>query len=299
MPGYAYNASAIGLGGVIRRGGLTTVVPTVASVCLSPSGGDASVCYENYYRDDISFARAECRVSGTEAPAVRGLRRHITYSEVYLRDLRIFDRIRIAVMQATMTSTREIHGHRPPQELEHDQTEFEIFVLYKGVEIDGSEVAPDVSAHLCSARTYANFADRLLENPELLLPDEDGILPYELEEMKTQHKPFVGSLVKRVNGRFPSKGHKVKLDKFGNVKFGELLVKPDRQRYNLVRFELDADWSGTRQPLPPDGISGEGDPVVAQALGEFNLAMAGSSGSGGGGSLSGAGGGSNGIIVYP
>ena len=295
MPGYAYNASAIGLGGVIKRGTLTTVVPTVASVCLSPSGGDASVSYDNYYRDDISFARAESRVSGSQVPMppLSTVRRYVTYSEVYLRDLRIFDRIRIAVMQATMTSTREVQDRGPVRELDPDQTQFDIFVMYRGVEIDGGEVAPDVDASFCCRLNYGGFAGEVAASPrqgEILESSDAGIAVADFNSIASNHKPFVGSVVKGLASRhFPSNNHKVNVGRFGDVRFGQILVKPDRQRFNLLRLELVSDWTGTRQDLPTVG----GDADAA----DVNLLMSG--GAGDGGSLSGGGGGSNGIPIWP
>src|SRR5688572_18435053 len=228
MPSYAYNGSAIGLGGVLRRGDKTTVIPTVASVCLAAAGGDASVSYENYSRDDISFTKAEARVGGYPAPAKNGgLRRHISYADIYLSNLKIFDRLQITFMQATITSSREVGDQPPPDELAHDLTEFEISVLYRGVVIDGTEVYPDVDATLCSAKKYATFADMMGNRPDLLLSGEGGITPQHLQSIKRDRKPINGALIRKIENAPRSRGHKVPLAKFGSAKFAELLVKPD------------------------------------------------------------------------
>ncbi len=291
MPSYAYNASAIGLGGVIRRGDISTVVPTVASVCLAPAGGEASISYENYNRHDISFTKAQARVGGYEAPAVNGgLRRHITYADIYLSNLKIFDRLKITFMQATITSSREVGNERPPQELEHDLTEFEINVLYRGVVIDGVEVFPDVDANLCGAKKYGAFADLMAQRQDLLLSDEAGITPAELAELKRDRKPFNGSLIRKIENAPSSKGHKVPLRQFGNAKFAELLVKPDRQRFSLLRLDLNSDWSTVRP-------QNDGPMFAASADGEILANAAGDDGQGG--ALSGGGGGSNGVPIWP
>src|SRR5436309_13821209 len=62
---YVFNASAIGLGGVLTSP-KRKVIPSLASVALAPTGGEGSSIVTNYDDGDgISFDRAETRVWGS------------------------------------------------------------------------------------------------------------------------------------------------------------------------------------------------------------------------------------------
>ena len=305
---YSYNASAIGLGGTIRKGNRTTVVPSLASVCLASAGGEGSACVENYYKDDISFSRAESRVAGySVARGFRG-RRHYTYADVFISNLKIFDRLKIALMQATVTSTRDIDSDNPFTELLPDSTRFSVRVIYRGIEVDGEEVVPDVDWDLCHAETYDNFT-RLLKSREHVPAGiknllgggaEQAVQAPEVIDAETaatelirrrpqvvvdrDRPPISGPLVS-----FPGKGNGLKLGQFGKARFGDLIVKPDRQRVSLLRLNLDSDWI----PSSPDSTTQR-----------FSLALNSTTddgsdgGDGGGGDVTSGDGGSNGVPIW-
>lgn len=318
---YSYNASAIGLGGVIRKGRCTTVVPTVASVCLASAGGEASNSVENYCRDGISFSRAESRVAGYSGSG-EGVRRHYTYADVFISNLQIFDRLKIALMQATVTSTRDIDSENASLELYPDRTRFSLRVIYRGIEIDGQEVVPDIDWDLCHAETYDNFTRLLKTRAHIPLEMQNllghgdgtalrtaaapaGVIDAETAateiirrpqqpprvDVPRDRPPVSGPLV-----NFRGNGNKLQVPKFGHAKFADVVVKPDRQRVSLLRLNLDSNWVPS---LPA------GEPrfsFAAHALTDssptFTVASNSEASDGDGGSVSSGDGGSNGVPIW-
>lgn len=305
QPSYAYNASAAALGGVItNKKGRCTVIPTVASVCLSTAGGEASNSVENYCRDDISFAHAQTRVSGysTCVKGSAGGRRYLTYADVLVSKLQVFERMKVNFMQATVMSERVIESGNPLLELVPDLSRFSIRLFYHGVEIDGEEVVPDVDLELCHAGSYADFL-RLLPSRMNDLPDEtrqlltalSGAAPCDAEPADEYitvgkdhrpHNPPVNVPLLSLRGNEKKiDGNRVNVPEFGRARFGEAIIKPDRQRVSLIRLSLDSDWSKTppydeqRVALKAEGVAAEGD--------------------GGGGSASSGDSGSNGVPIWP
>lgn len=308
-PTYAYNASAVGLGGVIHQGRKTTVVPSIASVCLASAGGEAYNSVDNYDRDDIAFTRAQTRVSGYATPIAGnlGARRFFTYADVLVSNLRIFDRIRIAFMQATVTSSRDVVSPDPFTELCPDQSRFNVRLFYHGVEIDGEEVAPDVDMELCHAGSYADTLRVLRGHPDLapairqIVEEFDAPEAMDLDARNRRHKPAVNAPLVTVRGK--GTGNRVDLRKFGRARFGELLIKPDRQRVSLLRLSLDSNWSPQRpldfieEPLPEPQVQSlqlAADTTTASS----EQTTSDGDGDGGGGSLS-SDGGSNGVPIWP
>ncbi|HYR30066.1 MAG TPA: hypothetical protein VEU30_16470 [Thermoanaerobaculia bacterium] len=305
IPTYAYNASAQALGGTIRQGKRTTVVPTIASVCLASAGGEASNSVENYFRDDISFTRAQTRVSGYSS-AVKGdagARRYFTYADVLLTNLQVFERMKINFMQATVTSERTIASNDPELELRPDLSRFTIRLFYHGIEADGDEVVPDVDIELCHAGSYADFL-RLLVEKQAELPEETQKLLGSLSGGLTKQsadspQPAINApLVKiKMKDETMVRGNRVTLPNFGRARFGEVLVKPDRQRVTLLRLTLDSDWEKT-----PNGRKfREEETVVLKADAEARetFTFAPGRGDGDGGAMSTGDSASNGIPIWP
>jgi hypothetical protein len=321
-PSYAYNASAAALGGVITRKGRSTVVPTIGSVCLSMAGGEASNSVENYHRDDISFAHAQTRVSGysTSVRGSRLSRRYLTYADVLISKLQVFDRMKINFMQATVMSERVIETGDPLLELVPDLSRFSIRLFYHGVEIDGEEVLPDVDLELCHAGSYADFL-RLLPSRMGETPDDtqeffealrgesrEAEGPDEIVTVGKRRRPEnppvnVPLLSLRGNGKDKDKikGNRVKVPSFGRARFGDAIVKPDRQRVSLINLNLDSDWSTT--PPRDERFESEPQSVTFKAEGEQQFAVlrdpVAAPDDGGGGAIRSGDSGSNGVPVWP
>jgi hypothetical protein len=241
-PSYAYNASAIGLGGVIRQGRRTTIVPTIASVCLASAGGEASNSFDYYDRDGISFTRAQTRVGGYSARRGSAVR-HSTFAEVLLLNLRIFDRVSIARMQAVVTSVRDIADTRDTKaHLKPDQTRFSVRLMYHGVEIDGEEIGPEVDTELCEASTYEKFTELLKGRRPRLPKAQQELLDEHLVVQKSTPAPMAGPLV-AFPGNENAAANRVRIPGFGKAHFGSIIVKQDRQRVGLLRINLDKLWT--------------------------------------------------------
>jgi hypothetical protein len=287
IPSYAYNASAIGLGGVIRKGNRVTVVPTVGSVCLASAGGEAANQVDDYDRDGISFTRAQSRVGGY-AVKKGSIVRHSTFAEVLLLNLRIFDRISIARMQAVVTSTREIEDSTDPRKhLQPDQTRFSVKLMYHGVEIDGEEVDAEVDNELCEASSYKDFTG-ILKRRKPSLPLEEQDLIAATEAVQQYAAPPIGGPLVTVRGKADAAQNRVKVPKFGKAHFGNIVVKQDRQRVSLLRLNLDALWS-PEQPSKQRAIAASAtEEVTVQEL----------DGTEGGGNVTSGDTGSNGVPIW-
>ena len=291
IPSYAFNANAAGFGGVIRQGNRTTVIPTLASVSLSSAGGEAEDSISYYDRDGISFTRAQTRAGGYTTRREDGLR-HSTFTEVLLLNLRIFDRIAIARMQAVLTSTRDLMFGNPVAQLVPDRTQFWSKLIYHGVEIDGKEIDLDIDDELCESMTYQDFFDRVNKREPKLLAEPEGEEFAAREKDKLLRQTLNAGLTKVKNPK--ARGHVVDVDDFGRARFGDIIVKPDRRRLSLVRLTLDSDWKGNRG----QGNGGKHRAVDASPLASVTLAST-HEGDGGGGSVTSGDNGSNGVPIWP
>lgn len=254
---FTFNASAIGLGGVITENGCTTVIPSLASVALAPTGGEGTARDDNYCSNGISFSRAETRVIGYETSNDI----FTTITDILVTNLNIRERLKIALMQATITSTRC---------LDHDDSEFNMHAIYRGIQLDGDEVVPTLDVDLCSgpcgkASTFGQFrakiAGDVAGNAELL-----GVPAQIIQKALTvNHEPMVGALVTSTQLRRAGKvistyvGNKLPVEGLGDAYFGELLVKRGRRRVNLLRF----DFGDPPPPLPFTAAGFDGPGVGA------------------------------------
>jgi hypothetical protein len=255
---FTYNASALGLGGVIEQGGRVTVIPSLASVALAPTGGEGSAVVENYSRDGISFSRAESRVVGYKTSG----KVYTTISDIFITNLSVLGRLKVALLQGTVTSTRH---------LDADDSTFDLHAMYRGVEADGEELIPAVDVDLCSSSTYEDFAKRIESNvPEFA--ERFGVAPDALTDtLRRRREPIRGSLVSamhRSDRSLVGRGNKLEIPGLGNVRFGELLVKRGRRRVNLLRFEFgrsSGDADGREAPEDFNGdltvASGDGNGI--------------------------------------
>ena len=128
---FTFNASALGIGGVLQYPDRTIVVPSLASVALPPTGGEGSSLVENYCRDGISFTRAETRVTGYP---VGGGPTHTTVCDILITNLNVFDTLKVAMMTATLTSTHDSRDSK-------DDSRFDLRAMYRGVMVGEDQVA--------------------------------------------------------------------------------------------------------------------------------------------------------------
>ncbi len=269
MPEYSFNASALGLGGVLSSGGVKTTIPSLASVALAPTGGEGSAVVENYNANGISFTRAESRVFGTEVSA----NLYTTYSDVYITNLSIFDRLKIALMNATLSSTRDLNS---------SESSFDVRIAYRGIAVDGQEVIPAIDADLCAVPTFDAFQRMIGASTDSLAmyAGRFGLNPDVLQNaMGNPLIPVGGTLVKDFNApagiTLAQNRTAIDVPGVGRAHFAEFLLKPGRRRINLLRIKIGsgvpdtdngrnfialADGGGQGGDLTGGSVEGNGTP---------------------------------------
>jgi len=230
---YNFNASALGVGGYFIRDGKQTLVPSLASVALSPDGGEGSTYVTNYDRDGISFTRAESRVSGYEtSPGF-----FTTRSDIYLTNLSVFGQVNIGLLQATVTSTRDLDDR------EAEEAKFMLHASFYGIDVEGVGIVPKIDVDVCEAsyKEIREKAKRQLDSaPEseekkhamAAVDRGEPIRSTMLESMNLTHPDHRPGFAKE--GK-----HVLKVPGFAKIHFGELLVKQGRRRVNLIRFDFN------------------------------------------------------------
>jgi hypothetical protein len=275
MVEFTYNASALGAGGVVRRNGVETIIPSIASVALAPTGGAGRSVVNNYCSEELSFTVADTRVSGSESGGT-----YTTQTYVYIKDLRVFDSLEIGEMLGVVTS---MHS-----DVQDDDHEFRLEASYRDVRVAGQEVIPALDVCVGSLKRYRHLGDVLDPNPGLEAvragvkrPDTPQALldlvdrfgaktAGDLRTLVNEGRALHGSLVAKVDGAVQARHHEVPVPRLGKVRFGELMFKPGRRRVNLLRIALGNDGFGLNNTeiLAPGGgsltiasVEGNGTPV--------------------------------------
>jgi hypothetical protein len=236
---YSFNGSAIGLGGVLSSGGVKTVIPSLASVALAPTGGGGSAVCENYNDHGISFTRAESRVFGTDI----GDGIYTTYTDVYITNLNVLGRLKIALMNATISSTHN---------LKLNESSFTVSTSYRGIAVDDEDVIPEYDEALCLAPTYVDVVRAVQDDIKGYAKRWNAsqrLLGTALKDPNPM-RPLGGSLVKDLKATKIEKhaNHAIHIPGLGRAHFGEFLFKPGRRRVNLLRLDLGQFTA----PKPPD-----------------------------------------------
>ena len=219
---FEYNASALGAGGVIERGPVTYTIPSLASIALAPTGGEGRSVITDYYSQELAFSHAETRVSGRPGVNAKGEPSFTTWTYVQLRDVNIFDRVKIAEMGSTVTSTRGFE--------EDDDHPFELTIWYRDVTIDGRPCQPKIDLRLMGAARYADIANTL--------NGARSAATGNMAKLLKNRKPVHCSMVEHVEGLTPRPQKVVPVPGLGVVRFAELVLKPGRRRLNLLRFDF-------------------------------------------------------------
>jgi hypothetical protein len=269
---YTFNASALGLGGYFTRDGKRVLVPSLASVALAPGGGEGWSRVTNYDQDDISFSHAESRVAGYETSS----HRFTTYSDILITNLSVWGQFKVAMLHATVTSSRDIKGD--------DEADFHLQATYRGVEVDGCEIIPELDVDICRSSRYAEMAEaeaaRLDEpRPEATAEVVTEADVKEWERIRERRRkailrgePIRSTLLRDLQKGRPAEhlgkaGKNVLLvPKFASVHFGELLVKPGRRRVNLLRFDFDTRFADFGRETRLAGVADEGSDTTVSAF---------------------------------
>ena len=287
MAEFTYNASALGAGGVIQRGNVTTVIPSLASVALAPTGGEGtSVC--NYTSAELSFSYAETSVYGAKT----GDEEYTTSTFVLIRDLNLFGVLEVKQMGAVVTSIHTVNSG--------DDHEFDVKVWYENVAVNGHSVKPEYDEDVKGCRSYLDFKQLVIGEPyNHALVQRLGADTPQLQTLFNNHlnndKAVQATVVKSLicDGPLdPGKGHVLPLPGVGVARFGELMFKPGRRRLNLLRLQLNADLGWF---FPSPGAGQDTIQSVSFAAGQEALIA----GPGGGGSMTIASVEGNGSLLVP
>ena len=240
---YHYNASALGLGGVLTDDrDATTIVPSLASVALAPTGGEGFIEVTNYNKDGVSFSNASSHIVGYDT----AYRTFTTNSDVYITNLNLFGRVKVAILQTSISSTREVlESGEMTTESNPDKACFSMHSMIRGLTIDGVEVIPQFDLDLVESPTYEQFTTKIGGARERYA-EQFGVTTDELQKvLEAKTEPICASFVnalqyKEARTLGPRQGCRLPVKNFGTIHFGELVVKPGTRRVNLLRFVFDS-----------------------------------------------------------
>lgn len=265
---FAYNASALGAGGVIERnvdrrhpdrGKVVYTIPSLASVALPPTGGEGRSVVTNYYSEELEFSHAETRVYGRGFRDDKGEALFTTSTYVLMRDVRVFDSLRIAEMRSVVTSTRGFSGG--------DDHDFDIEVSFEGVRIGRTgraEIDPRIDESLRGLRRYDQFEKFIAktnasrDRARALAERFNAPSADDLTRAVQAKQPVQGTLVEQIDGLEKMQGvaergtgQVVRIPGLGTVRFAELMIKPGRRRLNLVRIKFGFGPNGHEMTMHP------------------------------------------------
>lgn len=238
---FSFNASAVGVGGFLRSGKVVTVVPTIASVALPPTGGEGFASNENHNAHGISFSSASSRVVGYPVSETR----FTTIAEVQITNLNVFNRLTVTLMKGSIESTRDLHSL---------QSEFQVSLTYAGVRLDDRALIPQVDKELCGAATFDAFSKLLKKQARIhaqrLGGTEKGLR--ELLDRGATDEPLFSSAVSGIerDEEHSGAGGRLVVPGFATLHFGELTVTASRRRLNLLRIELGNPFENEKPASP-------------------------------------------------
>jgi hypothetical protein len=135
---FVYHANALAFGGVIRNP-CCDVLPSAASVVLSPSGGEGSETIRNFnYKGIISFDEASVYVGGSQRGEYRN-----TISTVSIRNLNILNMVHVELLVGRVTSEHRFDPAKPfdPEDPKNEEPQFTFEgSLLENIRIGGKRV---------------------------------------------------------------------------------------------------------------------------------------------------------------
>jgi len=245
---YTFNASAIALGGVVNNPS-RTMIPSLASVALAPTGGLGSTVVTSYNRDGVMFDTAYSSVRGEMiADDV-----YSTVAEVAIDNLTVFDKLHVDALRATVRSRRDLSRG--------DDAEITFHAEYSGLFVDGSEIAPELDLELFEKfPTYQTFLAEVTDSDGKSAKEayrkrfewQETDFPSFKELTPKPLRASVASLAKLEPYR---PGYKLSIAKFGKIRLGEVVLKPGRRRLSLLQIDFNKkegdDDQGRPQMIQP------------------------------------------------
>jgi hypothetical protein len=275
---FTYNASAVAAGGVIEQSdGNVLIVPSLAPIALSPTGGGGSTSVTGYVSEVVSFSSAYTSVFGREVST----NVFTTTTHVNITNLQVLDVLNIAQLTATVTSTRTVN---PDPAKDDDDHAFDLDATYDGVrvkrpgEMKWCEVGPKIDLSMKRVKRYKHLQELLdaTTTGEFTAKDGSILMPYaapkklherfgasdptDLRKHLVAMRPVLGTFVEEIQDGIPSvapidrRQHKLFIPGVGTVRFGELMLKPGRRRVNLLRISFGPPNPGELMPLPPSPV---------------------------------------------
>lgn len=275
---FVYHANALAFGGVIRNP-CCDVLPSTASVVLSPSGGEGSETIRNFnYKGIISFDEASVYVGGSQRGDYRN-----TISTVSIRNLNILNMVHVELLVGRVTSEHRFEPGKPesdePQftfegsllenirvggkrvdvKLDHSvfsryATHSSFVNAFKGAAASedtllGKTASADASGKLVDryAKRFCWPADRCRDGAP---STKDGVIRCSLvdsidvpdtdEDLHNEEARRAGDRVQPVRRN----GYIVRIADFGTVAIGEVVLKPHQRTVNMLRFALGSPTDG-------------------------------------------------------
>lgn len=250
MSDFTFNASALGAGGVIERGNVTTTIPSIASVALAPTGGEGRTVVSGYWSEELSFSHAETRVFGRKT----GDDRYTTSTYVQIKELNVLGKLMVGEMRAVVTSERGMGGP--------DDHPFQLEASFDNVRVGRNRIIPHFDVILSRTQTYEQFGQLFngraaaaglphARDPHGLAKRFNANSAEELARVLEKRKAVQGSLIESVEGlEAKPVGPTIFVPGLGYVRFAELMLKPGRRRLNLIRIQFGSKKNALGAPEP-------------------------------------------------
>ena len=277
---FVYHANALAFGGVIRNP-CCDVLPSTASVVLSPSGGEGSETIRNFnYKGIISFDEASLYVGGSQRRNYRN-----TISTVSIRNLNILNMVHVELLVGRVTSEHRfdpdspesdepqftfegsllenirVGGKRIDVKLDHSvfsryATHSSFVSAFKGTAasedklLGSTKVSADPSGKLVDryAKRFCWPADRCRDGAPA---SRDGVIRCSLVDgigdVPDTDEDLYNEETRRVEDRVKPvrrNGYIVRIADFGTVAIGEVVLKPHQRTVNMLRFALGSPTDG-------------------------------------------------------
>lgn len=250
---YTFNASAIALGGVVNNPS-RTVIPSLASVALAPTGGLGTTVVTGYNRDGVTFDTAYSAVRG-ELVAQSF---YSTVAEVAIDNLTVFGTLHVDALRATVRSRRYLNSD--------EEAEITFQAEYSGLVIAGVDVAPELDLALFERTpTYEKFLAAVTEDGKKAKPEFKARFEWadsDVTSLDARSPKPVRASVAMPQHPFP--GYRVTVPKFGKIRIGEVLLKPGRRRLSLLQIDFNNKEDFPVFDMAADG--GSAGPIRSFAL---------------------------------
>jgi len=261
---YLFDASAVALGGYIRRP-FDEVIESQASAVLPITGGYGRSRVDNFkYRNIASFSSAYSTVAGNES-CENGKLTYNTLTTVTVEGLNVSDIVTADAVVARLTSEFDA-------EKQHQET-VPVGSHFINLRIAGVRVEPEPRGFLFESGDLPKLTDACQSEPDLsalagdLVRLQSGSSHGEASPMREggpiapRKRQVVTSLFaipekkKLPPGCFPTSDGGIRVPGFGTVYVSEFYITRSSRRLSMLRIEMGCPVDGT---LTVDYVAGGG-----------------------------------------